>query len=235
MGTKMGPSYACLFMGYLEIHILEEYTKNKIVPLQYLRYIDDGFGLFDTPLEDINRFIDYVGNFHPSIKFTSCISFVSVNFLDISFRLSPGCSSLLSSIFYKPTDAHSYLLCTSSHPRSCRDSILFSQRLRRLCQDQDDFLHQADIMLNFFCLRLYRLNTPSCLPSTESPLSLASMLSLPPPEHLLLTERFLSTPTTMLRSGSSTSILPVFHSDPNTHFLFPKPPLVIFKPERHAS
>jgi hypothetical protein len=66
LGTKMGPRYACLFMGYLEIQILEEYTKNKIgpLPLQYLRYIDDGIDLFDTHLEDINRFIDYVSNFH---------------------------------------------------------------------------------------------------------------------------------------------------------------------------
>lgn len=108
MGTKMGPSYACFFMGYLEIQILEEYTKNRIGPLQYLRYIDDGIGLFGTPLEDINRFIDYVGNFHPSIKFTSCISSVSVNFLDISVQLSPGCSNLLTSIFLE-TDGRTLL------------------------------------------------------------------------------------------------------------------------------
>ena len=42
MGTKMGPSYACLFMGHLEYRIMESFTGP--VPELYKRYIDDGFG-----------------------------------------------------------------------------------------------------------------------------------------------------------------------------------------------
>nr|KAG5702109.1 hypothetical protein BaRGS_010375 [Batillaria attramentaria] len=40
MGTKMGPSYACLFMGYLEYRMQSLYTGP--VPELYKRYIDDG-------------------------------------------------------------------------------------------------------------------------------------------------------------------------------------------------
>ena len=41
MGTKMGPSYACLFMGYIE----EEFHKQYNGPVPFFRkcYIDDIF------------------------------------------------------------------------------------------------------------------------------------------------------------------------------------------------
>ena len=42
MGAKMGPSYACLFMGHLEYRIMDSFTGP--VPELYKRYIDDGFG-----------------------------------------------------------------------------------------------------------------------------------------------------------------------------------------------
>ena len=42
VGTKMGPSYTCLFMGHLEHKLLQQYKKP--VPEIYKRYIDDGIG-----------------------------------------------------------------------------------------------------------------------------------------------------------------------------------------------
>ena len=43
MGTKMGPSFACLFVGYLEEKMFAKY--NGPVPDLYKRYIDDVFGV----------------------------------------------------------------------------------------------------------------------------------------------------------------------------------------------
>ncbi|GFR96443.1 telomerase reverse transcriptase [Elysia marginata] len=43
MGTKMGPSYACLFMGYLEWQMVNRYQGPT--PEFYYRYIDDGIGV----------------------------------------------------------------------------------------------------------------------------------------------------------------------------------------------
>ena len=42
---------------------------------------------------------------------------------------------------YKPTDSHSYLLHSSSHPAHVKNYIPYSQflRLRRLCSDDTDF------------------------------------------------------------------------------------------------
>ena len=43
MGTKMGPSFACLFVGYLEEKIFSEYKAP--VPDLYKWYVDDVFGV----------------------------------------------------------------------------------------------------------------------------------------------------------------------------------------------
>ena len=43
MGTKMGPSYACLFVGYVEEKMLLTYTGTK--PIMLRRYIDYYFGI----------------------------------------------------------------------------------------------------------------------------------------------------------------------------------------------
>eukprot|EP00061_Rhincodon_typus_P011402 g36375.t1 len=39
MGTRMGPSYACLFVGYVEQSLFRSYTVP--IPHLFLRYIDD--------------------------------------------------------------------------------------------------------------------------------------------------------------------------------------------------
>ena len=138
MGTKMGPSYACLFMGHLEIQIFESYTGPK--PNFYRRYIDDCLIITSMRQRNLEKFINFFNSFHRSIKFTHCISDVSINFLDIKINRSP-IGTLSTSVFYKPTDSHSYLDYRSSHSLSTLNSIPYSQflRLRRLCSSDDDF------------------------------------------------------------------------------------------------
>ena len=53
---------------------------------------------------------------------------------------------LCTSVHYKPTDFHSYLLYSSSHPSHVKNSIPYSQllRLRRLCSDHSDHLFPAN-------------------------------------------------------------------------------------------
>ena len=88
MGTKMGPSYACLFMGHLEYRIMESFT--SLVPELYKRYIDNGFGASSWSESVLLDFIYFVQNFHPSVKFTYNISPVSVEFLDIEVNIKDG-------------------------------------------------------------------------------------------------------------------------------------------------
>ena len=110
MGTKMGPSYANLFVGYVEQQIFERYTGP--IPDFFGRYIDDCLGTASCTRVDLERFINYVDGFHHDLKFTWEISETCVSFLDILVSINGG--ALATSISYKPTDSHSYCrLCSN--------------------------------------------------------------------------------------------------------------------------
>ena len=99
--------------------------------------------------------INYVNNFHPVLQFTWEISETSVSFLDILVSINGN--KLTTSMFYKPTDSHSYLLCSSSHPNDTKQSIPFSQFLclRRLCSEDEDFQSKRLKMEGVFVQRGY--------------------------------------------------------------------------------
>ena len=98
----------------------------------------------------INIFITAVNSFHPALKYTLEISDTSLAFLDI--KLSVEGNGLCTSVHYKPTDSHSYLLYSSSHPSHVKTSIPYSQflRLRRLCSEDSDFSLKSEEMCEFF-------------------------------------------------------------------------------------
>lgn len=156
MGTKMGPSYANLFMGHLEERFFLTY--NGAVPEFFRRYIDDCVGITTLDPLRLSHFIEALDNFHPSIRFTHAISNDHLPFLDINISLKEG--HIQTSVHYKETDSHNYLLYSSSHPPACRNSIPFSQllRLRRLCSDPMDFDVKSREMLDFFRDRGYPEN-----------------------------------------------------------------------------
>ena len=62
MGTKMGPSYANLFVGYVEKQIFEQHTGS--LPDFFGRYIDDCLGTASCSRVDLERFINYVNDYH---------------------------------------------------------------------------------------------------------------------------------------------------------------------------
>ncbi|GFO29195.1 hypothetical protein PoB_005570000 [Plakobranchus ocellatus] len=76
MGTCMTPRYANLLMGELEDKLLASAaTKPKI----WLRYIDDIFLIWTHGRSNLDTFIAHANNFHPSIKFSSTISYLPVS------------------------------------------------------------------------------------------------------------------------------------------------------------
>ena len=153
MGTKMGPSYANLFVGFIENKFFSNYHGPK--PDIYKRYIDDCVGATSSSKEELNLFINSVNSFHPALKYTWEISENSLAFLDI--KLSINDNGLSTSVHYKPTDSHNYLLHSSSHPQHVKNAIPFSQflRLRRLCSDDTDFNNKCEEMCQFFKKRGY--------------------------------------------------------------------------------
>ena len=64
-GTKMGPSYANLFVGFIEHQFFSQY--NGLKPELYHRYIADCIGATSSTREDLNQFIT-VNSLHPTLK-----------------------------------------------------------------------------------------------------------------------------------------------------------------------
>ena len=124
-------------------------------PEFYRRFIDDCITLSSLTEPQLLDYVNFANNFHSAIKYTYHLSDIETSFMDLLIRLSAG--RISTSIFYKPTDAHSYLDYNSSHSLSTRNSIPFSQflRLRRLCMDDEDFASQCSLMVEFFRRRNY--------------------------------------------------------------------------------
>ena len=68
MGTKMGPSYANLFVGFIENKFFSNYHGPK--PDLCKRYIDDCVGATSSSREELNQIINSVNSFYPALKYT---------------------------------------------------------------------------------------------------------------------------------------------------------------------
>ena len=75
----MAVAFANIFMSAVESKII---GKSKIKPIEWKRYIDDVFSLWNTNREEIDQFIAEANRHHPTIKFTAEISEKEINFLD---------------------------------------------------------------------------------------------------------------------------------------------------------
>lgn len=153
MGSPMAPAYASLFMGKFEHDFLQSMP---IKPEIWLRFLDDIFMVWNDSMENLQIFIDKINNFHPSIKFTYNISQTSVSFLDVV--ASKGKSlDIVTDVFVKETNVHQYLEYTSSHPKSCKSGIPFSQakRYRRIISDDKHFKECLPVLRQYFIDRKY--------------------------------------------------------------------------------
>ena len=136
--------YANLFVGFIENKFFSNYHGPK--PDLCKRNTDDCVGATSSSREELNLFINSVNSFHRALKYTWEISENTLAFLNM--KLSINDNGLSTSVHYKPTDSHNYLLHSSSHPQHLKNAISFSQflRLRRLCSDGTDFNKKCEEM-----------------------------------------------------------------------------------------
>ena len=153
LGTCVAPTYANIFMNDLEHHHVYNYSDK----LRYwYRFIDDIWGFFRGTETDLKNFHEYLNSIHETIKFTLEYSKTSVIFLDVeTYRENPN--EILTRIYNKPTDSHSYLEFSSCHPNSMKSSIPFSQLLRgrRNSTHWHEFIKNALCMTQYFSMRGY--------------------------------------------------------------------------------
>ena len=139
MGTRMAPSYANLFMGFLETELLSSAPEK---PLVWYRYIDDVFFIWTHGKEKYKEFLEYCNNNRFGMVFETneeSVSSTSVPFLDIKVILK--CGKLITDLYNKPTDKFQYLNFTSCHPYHQKANLPYGLplRIRRICSLTTDF------------------------------------------------------------------------------------------------
>jgi hypothetical protein len=135
IGSKLGNNYACTFMGELE-----ERTQRKseievgIKPLQWVRFVDDGFGVWKGSEREFLNFMRRCNEDDPRIKITFEICRDEAVFLDIKVLRQQG-GVLRTTLYTKPTDRQRYLHMDSDHPNHTKKGIAKGQlkRLKRIC------------------------------------------------------------------------------------------------------
>ena len=235
VGSKMGPSCACLYVGYIEEQIRARYT--GFVPQLHKRYIDDVVGCTQCSRHDLEQYIDYVSNFYPALQFTSTISELDLPFLGIKLRINGN--KVQTSVYYKDTDTRNYLHYSSLHPGHCKRAIPYSQFLRRhrICSDDADFMKRAIEMKEYFRARDYSDNLANNdLRKVSNARS--TLLTSTPTSHNESTSNKVPLVLTYnpFNAGTRSIMLDNFNilsSDPEARRIFPEPPLVSYRRERN--
>ncbi|XP_074804365.1 uncharacterized protein LOC141984839 [Natator depressus] len=110
MGTRMVPQYANIFKADLEQCFL---SSHPLMPLLYLRYIDDLFIIWTHGKEALEEFHHDFNNFHPTINFSLDQSTQEIHFVDTTVLISDG--HINTTVYRKPTDCYTYLHASSFH------------------------------------------------------------------------------------------------------------------------
>ena len=96
--------------------------------------------MFGITQDKTSEFIAHLNSSHPTIKFTSVISSARMDFFDMTvITLEDG--TLITDLYTKPTDTHTYLHYRSCHPSHQKSSGSYSQlvRVKRICTRMEDY------------------------------------------------------------------------------------------------
>ena len=138
---------------------------------------------------------------------------------------------------YKPTDSHSYLLYSSSHPSHVKNSIPFYQfpRLRRLCSEDSDFSLKSEEICDFFDKRGYPTSLVQAGYHRAQQIDRQSALQTSQKEN---NDRVLFTLTFHPHNHEVKSIIlrnfRLLQNDPDTGRIFSQPPLISFKRDKNT-
>jgi hypothetical protein len=159
MGTKVAPTYACLFMGALEAIMLDKWKGIK--PLLFKRYIDDIFFVWSGSKAELEKFIKHMNTAHPFLKFKANYNFDSkkVEFLDTIISISDQ-GRFKTDLYTKPGKKNSLLHYSSSHPFHILKNIPYSLalRIKRICSEAQDFMSNLDKLKADLLSRGYKKN-----------------------------------------------------------------------------
>ena len=154
MGTRMAPSYANIFMKYVETQLIDTSPKK---PKIWLRFIDDIFMIWGHGRHALEDFKHLANNILPTIKFSFNSNEQEILFLDtIIYR---GNNYILTTLYHKPTDNKQYLHFHSAHPwkqKKCTLGLLI--RCKRICSKEIYFNREVKIIIQQLTSRKYPTN-----------------------------------------------------------------------------
>ena len=137
---------------------------------------------------------------------------------------------------YKPTDSHSFLLYSSSHPSHVKNSIPYSQLLglRRLCSEDSDFSLKSEKKCHFFDKRSYHASVVQAGHHRAQQIDWQSALQTSQKES---NNRIPFTLTFHPHNHTVKSIIlknfKLLQNDPDTGRIFSQPPLISFKRDKN--
>jgi hypothetical protein len=155
MGTSCAVNYANLYVGLLEVLKILPNFKNNL--LFYMRFIDDGFGVWiDTP-EQPNSWELFMATFNDwgVLKWTTTGRTNSVVFLDLTIKIQAKTKLLHFSSYAKEMNLHLYIPPTSAHPPGMIRGLVFG-RLRHYWEqntETSDFLHSSTNLMQYLVNR----------------------------------------------------------------------------------
>ncbi|KAJ8023326.1 hypothetical protein HOLleu_35733 [Holothuria leucospilota] len=163
--------------------------------------------------------------------------YTKVVFLDTELSISDR--QIKSNLHFKPTDSHNYLMYPSNHPRSCTNSIPFSQllRARRICSDDQDFAKVSKQIISFFEQRQYPQrvlsNALKRIQGIDRASALAPKTDHTPTRRIPLVLSFHPSVTPIVRAIYRN--VETLRHDPSTRDHFPDPPITAFRIEKNIS
>ena len=106
MGNRVAPPVAITFMHILETSFMSTFQH---LPVLYVRYIDDIFGIWTHGIDKLMQFVDAIGSYNQSIRFTLEHSYHTgqLSFLDTLITVKP-CGTYTTELFVKPMAARLY-------------------------------------------------------------------------------------------------------------------------------
>ncbi|MGH0118927.1 UNVERIFIED_CONTAM: hypothetical protein FKN15_054921, partial [Acipenser sinensis] len=103
--------FASMYMGKWEEMLLSKLDKK---PLEYVRYVDDIFGIWTHGEESLVQFHKLANYIYPNISVDLRWTNSETEFLDTLVKLDQG--SIKRDLHSKPTDLHQYLHMSSAQP-----------------------------------------------------------------------------------------------------------------------
>ena len=143
---RMAPTYAIIFMHYLETNFFTNYPKQ---PKIWLRFIDDIIMIWQYGRLELDNFLEALNSHHQNIKFTYTIDQNEVPFLDKTvYRWNTN--RIYTRIYHKPTDQKHYLHYYSAHPRKQKHSFPYGLliRCKRICTEDNYFEQEINKIYN---------------------------------------------------------------------------------------